>query len=81
MSYTVNEIYTQAPSHVLGCLWMLTPSEQWWWCVYERECVFVCVCVCVSACACIPAHALPARRTETQKTYIFKISFIKDIYA
>ena len=29
MSYTVNEIYTQAPSHVLGCLWMLTPSEQW----------------------------------------------------
>ena len=20
MSYTVNEIYTQAPSHVLGCL-------------------------------------------------------------
>ena len=45
MSYTVNEIYTQAPSHVLGCLWMLTPSEQWWWCVYERECVFVCVCV------------------------------------
>ena len=39
------------------------------------------VCVCVSACACIPAHAISARRTETQKTYIFKISFIKDIYA